>query len=182
VVAAVVLAAGASERFGGCKLLADLGGRPVLQHVVDMVESCPAVGEVVVVVGGIHAAAIRHGTVLRRGRFVTASSQTGPGATLRTGAAATTAERLVVVLGDQPWISRPAVERVLAAGSPARAAYDGRPGHPVVIPRDLAQRAPQGEDRGLRDVLVECEVALVEVGDVASDRDVDRPEDLRGPR
>ena len=34
-VTAVVLAAGAGTRLGGGKLLAQIGGRPVLQHVLD---------------------------------------------------------------------------------------------------------------------------------------------------
>ena len=49
-VSAVVLAAGAASQFGGVKLLAELGGRPVLQHVLDAVEA-QGLGEVVVVLG-----------------------------------------------------------------------------------------------------------------------------------
>ena len=47
---AVVLAAGAASRFGGGKLLATIGGRPVLQHVLDALADA-GVGEVVVVLG-----------------------------------------------------------------------------------------------------------------------------------
>ena len=49
-VSAVVLAAGAASRFGGVKLLAELGGRPVLQHVLDAVDA-QGLAEVVVVLG-----------------------------------------------------------------------------------------------------------------------------------
>ena len=46
----LVLAAGAGSRFGGGKLLAPIGGRPVLQHVLDALATA-GVGEVVVVLG-----------------------------------------------------------------------------------------------------------------------------------
>ena len=46
----LVLAAGAGSRFGGGKLLARIGGRPVLQHVLDALAEA-GVGESVVVLG-----------------------------------------------------------------------------------------------------------------------------------
>ena len=46
----LVLAAGAGSRFGGGKLLATIGGRPVLQHVLDALAEA-GVGESVVVLG-----------------------------------------------------------------------------------------------------------------------------------
>ena len=46
----LVLAAGAASRFGGGKLLATIGGRPMLQHVLDALAEA-GVGEVVVVLG-----------------------------------------------------------------------------------------------------------------------------------
>src|SRR3990172_1967285 len=47
---ALVLAAGTGSRFGGGKLLAPLGGKPVLQHVLDRVAEA-GMGEVMVVLG-----------------------------------------------------------------------------------------------------------------------------------
>src|SRR5258708_39472305 len=46
----LVLAAGAGSRFGGGKLLATIGGRPVLQHVLDALAEA-GVGESIVVLG-----------------------------------------------------------------------------------------------------------------------------------
>jgi CTP:molybdopterin cytidylyltransferase MocA len=45
-----VLAAGAGSRFGGGKLLAELDGAPLVEHVLSVLEKAP-VGETVVVVG-----------------------------------------------------------------------------------------------------------------------------------
>jgi CTP:molybdopterin cytidylyltransferase MocA len=57
----------------------------------------------------------------------------------------------------------------------ARAAYDGVPGHPVLIGRDhwagVVETATG--DRGARDYLAAHEVRLVECGDLASGVDVD---------
>ena len=49
-VVAVVLAAGAGSRFGGGKLLAEVAGRPVLQHVLDMLAQAE-LSDVIVVLG-----------------------------------------------------------------------------------------------------------------------------------
>ena len=73
------------------------------------------------------------------------------------------------------------VRRVVAAatgpGVLARAAYDGTPGHPVLIGRDhwagVVETA--SGDQGARDYLKEREVTAVECGDLATGRDVDTP-------
>ena len=49
-VGAVIAAAGASQRMAGVdKILADLDGKAVLSHVVDVFESCPVIDQIVVV-------------------------------------------------------------------------------------------------------------------------------------
>jgi 2-C-methyl-D-erythritol 4-phosphate cytidylyltransferase len=50
-VGAIIVAAGAGERFGGDKVFAPLGDRPVLAHAVAAFERCAPVAEIVVVLG-----------------------------------------------------------------------------------------------------------------------------------
>ena len=94
--------------------------------------------------------------------------------TLTTGAAA------VISLVDLPDVTAEVVRRLVAAGAGpadlARATYDGRPGHPVLIGRDHwagVVEAATG-DRGARDYLATHEVNSVECGDLATGRDRDR--------
>ena len=65
-------------------------------------------------------------------------------------------------------------------GSLARASYDGSPGHPVLLGRDhwAGVAGTATGDRGARDYLAAHPVLDVECADLATGRDVDRPEDL----
>ncbi len=112
----------------------------------------------------------------------------GQSASLRRGIealAATEAAVACILLVDLPDVGADVVASVLdAAGNGpaalARAAYLGVPGHPVVIGRDHWS-AVGGEaigDRGARDYLEAHPHAMVEVGHLASGRDVDSPHDL----
>ena len=112
----------------------------------------------------------------------------GMGASLRAGLAAlpADAEAALVTLVDLPDVGAPVVRRVLAAeGDLRRAAYDGRPGHPVHLDRahwDGVAASAEG-DRGARDYLASHVVTLVECGDLATGEDVDRldrPSPTRG--
>lgn len=107
----------------------------------------------------------------------------GMGASLRAGLAALGNRPLdaaLVGLVDLPDLVADVVRRLLAAGDGpaaiARAAYAGRPGHPVLLGRDhwagVADAATG--DRGARDYLARTEVRLVECGDLATGEDVDR--------
>lgn len=106
----------------------------------------------------------------------------GMGASLRSGLSALddAAEAALVSLVDLPDVGAAVVRRVLevASGSAvlARAAYDGVPGHPVLIGRDhwTGVVASATGDRGARDYLSGRAVTLVECADLATGRDVDR--------
>lgn len=105
-------------------------------------------------------------------------------------------DAVVVQLVDLPDVGTAVVSRVVetwreAGADPAailRAAYDGEPGHPVLLGDDHrvalagevagALRADGPADYGARHYLADKQVQLVECGDLASGHDVDRPEDL----
>ena len=81
----------------------------------------------------------------------------GQAASLRCGLRALPeAERVVVTLGDQPWVGTEAIVRLAREPAGTRAAYDGVPGHPVVLGGELAAAALdlQG-DEGARGLLRE---------------------------
>lgn len=122
--------------------------------------------------------------------------ETGMGASLRSGLLGLTRaprgvgapiEAALVTLVDLPDVGPEVIDRVLGACDPAtwranlsRAAYGGRPGHPVLIGRDhwadVADTAVG--DRGARDYVQAHEHHVVECGDLATGRDVDTPGDL----
>ena len=92
----------------------------------------------------------------------------------------------LVTLVDLPDVGDDVVGRLLSRAGTigpdtlARAAYDGQPGHPVLLGRghwagvaDIARG-----DRGARDYLAIHEHRAVECGDLATGRDLDRPTDL----
>jgi CTP:molybdopterin cytidylyltransferase MocA len=187
----LVLAAGAGRRMGGPKALVRLtdGGPTLVETAVARVleSGCD---RVVVVVGaaGEQAAAL----VAETGAEVVAADDwdEGMGASLRAGIAHLEDahdDLALVTLVDLPDVTARVMSRVLgdAVGDGraalARAAYDGVPGHPVVIGRDhwSAVRTTARGDRGARDHLRATPHRLVECGDLATGRDLDTAEDLR---
>jgi CTP:molybdopterin cytidylyltransferase MocA len=149
-----VLAAGEGRRFGGPKQLAELDGRPLLEHAVQALrEACDRV----VVVLGARAGEIRRGVRLEGVDVVVCEDwEEGTFASLRCGLAALGdgPDAVVVALGDQPFLSRERIDAVLAHGGDlARARDGGAPSHPVVIRRGAtvtpeALRAADGPDLG----------------------------------
>lgn len=182
-IGAVVLAAGEGARFGGPKQLAELDGRPLLEHVLAAVAAVPAIERMVVILGAraddILARIDLHGAEA----VVSGSWAEGQAASLRAGLATLDdVEAVLILLGDQPGITPDAIEAVLAhfdGSRPLRAVYDGQPGHPVVMPRALIPRAMELEgDAGARELLEDAGVRRVEVGHLCRPLDVDTPADL----
>jgi CTP:molybdopterin cytidylyltransferase MocA len=108
----------------------------------------------------------------------------GMGASLRSGLRSlggSSGIGAVVSLVDLPDLVADVVARVIEEASGpttlARAAYDGKPGHPVLLGRDHWAGVIETAvgDQGARTYLATRDVTLVECGDLASGRDVDRP-------
>lgn len=157
----LVLAAGRSTRFGGLKQLADLNGKPLVQHVVDNAASAD-LDEVVVVLGheaGQVGAALDLPATVRT--VTNPEHARGQSTTLQAGlrALGDDVEAAVVLLADQPTVSAATIRTVVdvygSSGAPvARARYGDTPGHPVVLGRATWETIIQVTgDRGARDVL-----------------------------
>jgi CTP:molybdopterin cytidylyltransferase MocA len=179
-IGALVLAAGEGRRFGGTKQLAELDGRPLLEHALAAVEG---VSPRVVVLG--HAAdAIRSEVDLHGARAVVCPDWAeGQAGSLRCGLAALAdVDAVLVVLGDQPGITAAAVEAVITAAGEedaVRSTYDGTAGHPVLLRRPLLDRAGELRgDTGFRDLLRDARVREVEIGHLADAADIDTREEL----
>jgi molybdenum cofactor cytidylyltransferase len=182
-IAALVLAAGAGTRFGGSKQLAELDGRPLLEHALAALAEAP-VDETVVVLGSA-AEEILDGVDLHGARPVICERwDEGMSASLAAGLGALDgAEAVVVCLGDQPRVSSEAITRVIEGRDDApatRATYDGKPGHPVVLEAELLGplRDVTG-DRGARSLLRRVGAREVPCDDLGGGEDVDTVEELR---
>jgi CTP:molybdopterin cytidylyltransferase MocA len=190
-VGGLILAAGAGRRFGGPKQLAELDGVPLLQHAVDAMLGADGIGPVRVVLGA-HADRVLAAVDLGAATPVVCDGwDEGMAASLRCGVAALGGcDWVVVTLGDQPRITAQVIDaivtealRVRAGCAAVRAAYDGRPGHPVALARSLfpAVAALRG-DVGARDLLDAAMTRSVEVGHLCRPDDVDVPADLEALR
>ena len=181
-IGALVLAAGEGRRFGATKQLAEVRGRPLLEHALAAVAEL----EPRVVVLGHEAEAILAAVDLQGARPVPCRDwREGQSASLRAGIAALgDVDAVVVVLGDQPGIGAAAVAALVAAAGgeedAVRAAYDGTPGHPVLLERALLDRVGELEgDSGFRELLARARVREVDLTGRADPADVDTPAQLR---
>ena len=114
-IGAVVLAAGEGSRFGGPKHLAELDGRPLLEHVLIALAAVPAVERIVLVLGA-RADEIRARVDLHGAEVVIADDWAeGQAASLRAGLTALDdTDGALILLGDQPGMTPAAIEAVLA--------------------------------------------------------------------
>lgn len=184
-IAGCVLAAGRASRFGSPKQLAQLDGRPLLEHVLETMAHADL--DHVVVVLGAEADQVLENVDLHGAAPVLCERWAeGQSVSLACGLAAVEdAEAVVVVLGDQPGLSPEAVRRVLDArghDGAVRATYDGRPGHPVVLERSqIAALRDVTGDVGARNVIMRG-LREVACDDLGGGEDVDTPDQLAGLR
>lgn len=186
-IAAVVLAAGTSSRFGAPKVLAPLSGVPLVRHVVERLRR--TVIDAIVVVAG--DAAVEIGGALHGTRAVLARNtnpRAGLSESLRVGlqAVPADAEAILIALGDQPLIDPAVVNQLVVAWRAGRGTiivpeYRGERGNPVLFDASLRADLMQIEgDQGARSLLDARSAGVFRLlTDEAVPRDVDTTDDLR---
>jgi nicotine blue oxidoreductase len=169
----LLLAAGAGRRYGGPKILVPTW----LEHAVGALLG-GGCDRVIVVTGAARAPMPTGATEVH-----CADWNRGIGASLAAGLRAVGAgerpRRVAIHLVDYPDIGADTVRRVLSAAGDhlARATFDGRARHPVVVPAGHLPGllAALTDDDGAAPYLRGHQVRLVECGDLATGEDVDRP-------
>jgi len=138
-ISAIVLAAGASTRMGSAKQLLHLGGRRVLQHVLDNVRRSAA-SEMILVLG--HAAEEIQSKLELKGVQVVMNDdyRQGMGSSLKAGLSAIDqqAKAALIILADQPFVRGETLDRLIAEHSRTKAqivipTYNGFRGNPVLL-------------------------------------------------
>lgn len=187
-IAAVLLAAGASSRFGkDDKLMADLRGKPVVAHVLEAVASM-AFAELIAVARPIEQAPVIHRKLERRGYTILINDRPEDGIS---GSIVRAVEHvmplrqcrgILICLGDMPDVPQTHYNRICLAAEDIRsvvASTDGFSSSPPAFigrkhfPELLALRGDQGAR-----ALLSHGVQIETMG--ACLRDIDTPEDLAG--
>lgn len=192
-VAAIVLAAGRSSRMGGPnKLLAEIGGRPLVRIVAEAALASRA-RPVIVVTGHqrerVEAALAGLDVVLVHNP----AYADGLSASLKAGIAAVppAADGAIICLGDMPQVDARLIDRLLTAFDPERGALvavptiGGKRGNPVVWSRRFfSDLSTLTGDVGARGLIASYPEAVVEVAttDDAALTDVDTPDALDAVR
>ena len=153
----VVLAAGASRRFGAAnKLLQPLAGKPLLCHTLDLVQGLPVAPKVAVCSAETAPLAEAAGfTVL-----LNPQPELGQSHSLRLGlAACRQSDGCLFLTGDQPFLSAGTLQRLIVAwesdpGGIWGCEFEGRFSIPSIFPATVYEELlAQGGDVGGREVM-----------------------------
>jgi molybdenum cofactor cytidylyltransferase len=182
---AIVLAAGASTRFGSPKQLVRLAGRPLLHTVVT--RAAEVSGNALIVVLGAEAAQLA--PLLKHSPcsvVVNHEWREGLGSSIRAGVARLPAActGVLLLLADQPAVTSDDLKRLAGAWRRqphciAAARYAGTTGVPAIFPRSLFRElAELRGDVGARVLLRRNADRVVRVPMESAAIDLDTPEDL----
>lgn len=188
-IAAVVLAAGRSTRMGGPnKLLAEIGGRPLIRIAAEQALASRA--RPVIVVTGHQRDKVEAALEGLEVRCVhNPNFADGLSTSVKAGLAAVPedVDGAVVCLGDMPQVTAPLIDKLVAAFDPERGALvaiptiDGKRGNPVLWARRFfPELMALDGDVGARHLIGRYPEAVAEVplSDTAALVDVDTPEAL----
>ncbi len=185
---AIVPAAGAAERFGGAKLLADVDGQPLLERTVSCLLNAGV--DAVVVVLGPDADRLKAEVPALRDRRVQVTLNEDPSrgmfSSLQVGLGRADGDPILVMPGDMPFAHSGTVATLLSAyqRTPAMIVsprYEGKRGHPVLLPPDLRTEILDADPLGNLHLILRVHPDRrvdVDVADRGVVRDVDTVGDL----
>ncbi|MCW9035717.1 MAG: nucleotidyltransferase family protein [Rhodospirillales bacterium] len=188
-IAAIILAAGKSQRMGANnKLLAEIDGKPMIRRVIEQVQSSTA--DSIVVITGHNSGELSKALGDFKGRCVhNPDYGEGMSTSLRCGIEALeqNIDGALVILGDMPKVSSNHINKLIDAFDPENSVeaclpvYENKRGNPVLWGRRYFDdiRAISG-DKGARDLILKFEnkITLVNMSDDGIFVDVDTPESL----
>lgn len=182
---AVVPAAGKGERFGGAKLLADVGGEPLLDRTIRSLLEGGVDRVIVAAPPSADFGTVRRLADPRVQVVVNPDPSRGMLSSIQAALASATGDPILILPGDMPFVRPETVAAVLdAARSSGRIvapARGGRHGHPVALPGDLREVILATDvSLSLKDVIAAVPSGRVEipVDDPGILRDVDIRADL----
>ena len=177
----LVLAAGGSSRFGSPKQLAEVDGRPLLQHAVEALVAVEALDDVVVVLGAEHESVASKVAFGRARAVVCPDWHRGQAASVRCGLSALSA----CSIGRRGPRGRAGRDRRPHRRRAGRGAAVARPGRrttaaPGIPSSSGPTRSPAPASSRATPASATCSAtrARFEAGHLADPHDIDTPQDL----
>jgi molybdenum cofactor cytidylyltransferase len=186
-ISAIVLAAGESSRFGGCKQLVRMGGKTLLDHVLETLRAS-SIRDVLVILGA-RSDEIRRCVRFDRERIVMNPDYAlGMSTSIQAGlrAVGEAVNAAMFVLADQPFVSPQTIDALASEYERTKAmlivpTYKGTRGNPVLADRSLfAEMMEIRGDVGFRALFGKHADAIVKlaVNDVGIVTDIDTQDDI----
>jgi molybdenum cofactor cytidylyltransferase len=184
-VGAVILAAGSGARIGTPKLRLESAGRSYLEVILDLLERAK-IRPVACVVARDEAEWARQ-YAARMALLINSRPELGMFSSVQLGVAALRAyQGLFIVPVDHPFVAVSTCRRLKEVfaqnpGALIKPAFEGRPGHPVVIPQAAyGEVLAAGADASLREVLRQSGLRhiAVDVDDAGILRNINERDDI----
>jgi molybdenum cofactor cytidylyltransferase len=183
-VAAIILAAGKGSRMGQPKLLLQWDGKPFRQRILDAIQPLELFRVITVVSPDL----ISHLKGETGSIAVNPTPELGMLSSLRMGiAAAPDADGYLLIPVDHPFVRTETYRTLLDAyhENPlciVKPVYQGRGGHPVIVPHDVARQIPERDVEGGLNAILRMSGAQemrVLVEDAGILRNINVPDDLK---
>ncbi|HEY1686969.1 MAG TPA: nucleotidyltransferase family protein [Tepidisphaeraceae bacterium] len=184
-IAAVILAAGRSGRMGRCKALLDIGGQSALERICGNLRAAGIERQIIVT--GHHHREIH--AAMPQGEYVynTDYADGGMISSVKVGVAAINdkCHSMMIALVDHPFVDVRTIAQIIQASifhpnKIVRPRYDGKMGHPVLIPGAYADSIHSMPGNAtLKTWMMEREqnIHIVDVDDAGIRIDLDTQED-----
>lgn len=173
----VILAAGLSRRYGGCKVLAEVDGKVMIQRVID---ELPSDFQTFVVTGGYREQVEAYLQEQGIPSLFNKDYELGIGTSVRLAAekAKNLQTDLLITLADLPYLRKQDYERLIGnfnGHEPLFSQFTGGFGPPMIVPKDLVSQLDKVPNhRGAAAIFKSYK--LVEIQ--AASRDIDTPPSL----